>query len=193
MRTIEIKAYQFSELSEEAQERAIDKHREWDIVDGWYDVVFEDAKQCGEILGIEIKNIWFSGFSSQGDGACFDGEYSYAKRSCELIREYAPKDETLHRIADTLAGIQRRYFYSIYAYVKHSGHHYHSGYADIDVREDYYEFVLPVDDVKQVLREFMDWIYGKLREEYDYLTSDEAVKESLGCSEIEFTEDGERI
>src|SRR3546814_2772659 len=48
---------------------------------------------------------------NQGDGACFEGNYSYARGASAAIRRYAPKDVELQRIADALGAIQRRNFY----------------------------------------------------------------------------------
>jgi hypothetical protein len=35
----------------------------------WYTSVYDDATEIARLMGIEIKDIGFSGFSSQGDGA----------------------------------------------------------------------------------------------------------------------------
>ena len=65
--------------------------------------------------------IWFSGFWSQGDGACFEGYWSHAKGVNARIRDYAPTDATLHCIADRLQAIQRRNFYQLAAEVSRRG------------------------------------------------------------------------
>lgn len=192
MKTHTIETFKFVELSEEAQENALDANRDWNTYGAeWWDGVYDDAKEIGKILGITIEKIYFSGFCSQGDGACFEGEYGYAKGARKAIREYAPKDEELHSIADTLQEIQRPCFYGLYAYVTHVSHYQHSGCTAIDVREDEYGFEdLPSGDLAQCLREFMDWIYQALERECEYLESDEVVKESLIANEVEFTADG---
>jgi hypothetical protein len=40
----------------------------------WWDCVYEDAKEKGYELGFDIGRINFSGFYSQGDGACWSGQ-----------------------------------------------------------------------------------------------------------------------
>src|SRR3546814_8987198 len=80
--------------------------------------------------------IWFSGCWSQGDGACFEGDYSYAKGALATIRRYAPKDVALHRIADALGSIQRRNFYQLSARISHRGRYYHEYSMDIVVERD---------------------------------------------------------
>jgi hypothetical protein len=70
--------------------------------------------------------IWFSGFWSQGEGACFEGYWSHAKGAVARIRDYAPQDATLHSIADRLKAIQRRNFYQLAAEISRRGHYYHA-------------------------------------------------------------------
>ncbi len=86
--------YQFPELSDAAKEKARSWYRELGPHDDWWDAVYEDFERVCEILGIRLKTtpvrlmgggtrakpcIWFSGFWSQGDGACFEGYWSHAK------------------------------------------------------------------------------------------------------------------
>ena len=47
-------------------------------------------------------------------------------------------------------------------------------------------------EVRQLMRDFADWIYGRLNDEYDYQTGDEAVEESIRANEYEFYQSGER-
>ena len=140
--------------------------------------------------------IWFSGFASQGDGACFDGTYAYAKGAAKAIRAHAPEDKELHRIADELQSIQRRYFYRIEARTKHSGHYYHSGCMSVEAWNrdaSAYADCAAEDDMRDALRSFADWIYRQLEREYDYLNSDYAVDESIIVNEYEFDVEGRRI
>jgi len=183
--------YKFDELSDEAKEKAIERYRENNLDYDWYDFVYDDAITIGKLMGIKIDRIYFSGFSSQGDGACFEGEYFYNAGSVKAIKDYAPQDETLHRIAKDLQNIQRKTFYHLYAYVKHSGHYYHENCTNIDVRNDVQELTDEQEQgIKDCLRDFMRWIYKQLESEYDYLQSDEQIRETIQANEYEFTEDG---
>ena len=81
MRTIEITAYQFAELSDKAKQKALETLSDINFHDDWFDAVYEDFKMICECLGITLKTrrngksdtpcIWFSGFWNQGDGACY--------------------------------------------------------------------------------------------------------------------------
>ena len=134
MKTVTIQMYQFNDLSDTAKEKVLENFRDINVgFDGWSDDATEDAEEIGRILGIDIENIYFSGFSSQGDGACFEGRYSYRKGSGKELIGYAPKDKELHRIARDIFNLQRRNFYRLEAKVKHSGHYYHKRCTEIDV------------------------------------------------------------
>ena len=191
MQTHTITTYSFDELNEDAQRRALEKLYDVNIFDDWYDAVYEDAITCGAILGIDIDRIYFSGFSSQGDGACFEGGYTYAKQSVKAIKQHAPLDTELHAIAERLRDIQRPYFYSLYASVKQRGHYMHEMCTDIEVHNDDCEVSDDTEEsLKDALRDFMRWIYSSLNDEHDYLTSEEAIIETITANEYEFTELG---
>lgn len=194
--------FSIDEMDERQIDRAYDK---WypDALDyEWYDFVYEDAKTIGKILGIDITKIYFSGFASQGDGACFEGSYEYSKGSQKKIREYAPRDEDLHRIADNLFAVQSRAFYSVTATVRHRGHYYHEMETEFDF---YYKdwgygasrgwyvdkFQAEIEEgIKEALRDFMRWIYRRLEDEYYYLTSEESFIEEAKINGWKFDEDG---
>lgn len=196
--------YKYGELSEDAKAKARDWWRELEAHDPQpWDYMYEDFERCAEILGISInKNpnrayepaIYWSGFSSQGDGACFEGSYAYAKGARHAIRNYAPLDEALHHIADELQKLQSRYFYSLSATVKHTGRYSHEYCTQIDV--DVPEYVTAEnykdasEKIAELLRDFMRWMYRQLDKENDYRLSDEQVAENIEANEYEFTEDG---
>jgi hypothetical protein len=46
--------------------------------------------------------------------------------------------------------------------------------------------------LKDILRDYMRWIYRTLEKEYDYMTSEEAIKETIIANDYEFTKDGSR-
>ena len=195
--TVETKVYKLKELSDDAKQTALDKLRESCQDYEWWDYIFEDAKEIGKLIGITIDDIYFSGFSSKGDGACFDGSYEYNKGSVQAVKQHAPQDEELHRIVSELAAHQRKRLYQIRASVKHSGHYSHRFCTDFSVDfESYFgggdSYDSEVEaDVIELLRDYMHWIYKRLEAENDYMMSDEAIKETIDANEYEFTIDGE--
>ena len=201
--------FKFDELPDSAKEKARDWWRECEMLDGLdlIDMNADDFNEIAKLLGIEFdqrpvklmgggtryeSKIWYSGFSSQGDGACFEGRYSYAKGMRKAIRAHAPLDTELHRIADGLFDLQRRAFYRLEARAIHHGRYYHSGCMSVDVSlangADVSRSI--EEDTRDLLRSFADWIYRQLKEEYEYRMSDENVDESIRINEYEFDENG---
>ena len=197
-------------------ESFIDTHRDINLHDcWWHDTVYEDFRQICTILGIELDTgePSFSGFWSQGDGASWTGRYlaqtvcTYPARGMiptydlapAKIREYC-NDEELHRIADELCLLARIYG-PTYAIVRRHSHHYvHSNTMCVSEWE-YYDDEIDMDDVDEkiidhveeaLLHAFQalaDWLYRSLEREHDYLTSDEAVIDTLEANEIEEDQD----
>lgn len=59
-----------------AQMALIEKHRGINVDHDWWDGVYEDSKEVLAAFGIDTDDISFSGFWSQGDGACFTTQTS---------------------------------------------------------------------------------------------------------------------
>jgi hypothetical protein len=192
---IETTVYKYDELSDVAKEKARDWFRTDSAQDEWWDSTFEDVTECGKLLGIQIDNIYFSGFSSQGDGACFEGRYSYAKKARDAISAYTGGMETLENIANELQELQRKNFYRLEAKVKHSGHYSHEYCTDIDVFNSFTGDYVPAethDEMAATLRRFMKWIYRELENYYNDQNSDESVDENIRCNEYTFDINGNR-
>jgi hypothetical protein len=205
---IETTVYTFDELpTESAKERARDWFREG--IESEELTNYDDWEAIAAILGIEFKTrpvnlygggvryepaIGWSGFSSQGDGAHWEGSYSYAKGAPKRIREHAPQDATLHRIADELQAIQRRNGYRLSATVTHNGPYQHSGWMSALVSKDAATELdgLDHDRVARLMRDFADWIYRQIESQWEYLTSAESIAESIRANGYTFTESGKR-
>ncbi len=198
METRSYKVYEFDELSALGKEQAIEKFRENNLDYEWWDYIYEDAQEVGALMGITIDKIYFSGFSCQGDGACFEGQYIHNTGSTKKLKNHAPEDKGLHEISQALSIIQKPYFYQLEATVKHQGHYYHDLCTEINVtgsweHGDYTygtDFQCAEIAITEALRGFMKWIYKRLESEHDYLQSDKAIEDTLKCNEYKFTEDG---
>lgn len=209
MRTevIEKTIYKYDELSDAAKEKA----REWWVRcdDGDVSAVYEDAARMGALMGIDLFTrpvklmgggtrydpcIYYSGFWSQGDGACFEGTYRYQKGGAKAVEEECGgQDKELIRIAQGLQDVQRKNFYRLRASTVQCGHYQHSGCMSVSVEdcENLYRDLGDAEDtVTQLLRDFADWIYARLEAEYDYRTSDAVVEENIRANEYEFDEHG---
>jgi hypothetical protein len=193
MRPYTIMLYQFDELTDAAKEAARQWWRTSSERDGfWSETVIDDAKEIGKLLGIDIDNIYFSGFSRQGDGAQFTGTYYYNKGAAKAVAKHAPGDVELLNIATNLQDIQRRNFYQLSASVAHSGHYSHEFCTTINTYKDGCDVDADTEDgITEFLRDFMRWIYARLEAEYIYCNADEQVDDNIRCNEYEFTEEGD--
>lgn len=189
--------YYFDELSDKAKGKARDWYREGALDHEWWDSTYEDAKQCFSFLGYDTKDMYFSGFSSQGDGACFAGHWSAKDVSAEKLKEHAPKDTELHRIADALSEIAKKYPDATCG-IEHKGHYYHKYCTDFSVELG--ENLDPceadehaaIDSITELSRDSMQWLYKRLEAEHDWLLADAQVDEAIKMNEYEFYENGSR-
>ena len=199
----------FDELSDEAKERAREWYRQENCDDSfWSACAIDDAKEIGKYMGMNVDRVYFSGFWSQGDGACFEGTWRASDVKADKLEDYAPQDKELHCIVDGLAELAKEYPDG-YFKVKHRGHYSHSRCTSFDVelpceQEEELEYGSPEykalqvklredeDALIELARDFMDWIYRALEEAWDYQNSDEQVDEAIRANEYEFLEDGTR-
>lgn len=182
MRTITKEIYKFEELTDTAKEKARERYRSGN------EFIINNAKEIALIFGLEIDKIYYPGFYSQGDGACFEGSYQYKKGALKAVKTECPNDTELHRIVEQLQYEQARYFFAITADIKHRGRYYHSGCMSIYLQHVWCNNQDVGDFNTGLFRNFADWIYKKLEDGWDYQNSDE----SIICNGYEFTEDGDR-
>jgi len=209
---IQTTVYTLDELDSHARARARDWYRQASNDDDWHEAVFEDFERVCEILGVELATrsvrlygggtrqkpcIWFSGFSSQGDGACFEGSYRYRKGAARSIRAYAPKDERLAAIANELQQIQCNNLYGLEARMTHRGRYYHEYCMAVSVERASDSYQSPTPDAEEIVAEAMRdlarWLYRQLEQEYEYQTSDEVVDECIEANGYMFTKVGQRF
>ena len=209
---IETTVYQLSELDDDARQKARDWYREHGVSDDWYDFIYHDFETVCASLGVSLRTspvrlfgggmrqkpcIFFSGFWSQGDGACFEADYAYAKHGARKIRQHAPTDVDLHRIADALQKVQARNFYQLRASSAHRGHYYHAYSMAIAVERDspsgQHMTREAEDAVIEALRDLAAWLYHQLEQEYEHQTSDEVVDELILANDYTFTAEGQRF
>lgn len=212
MRDITTTVYQYHELSDDAKEKARDWFREVSAGDDFFsESVFEDAATIADLMGLDIRRtpvkrgdgsshwtptIYWSGFYSQGDGACFEGSYRYKPGAVKAVTDYAPLDDELQRIALELQKAQKKCFYRLKASIKHRGHYYHeksmSFSFDYDGQDDRNTSEAE-EAIEEALSDFALWIYKQLRKEYEYQNSDDVAGETIAANEYEFDSEGVRV
>lgn len=200
MRKETIEIYKFEELSEEAQEKAIEKFYDLNIYEGWWEHVYEMYKE--DETGFDIDKIYFSGFWSQGDGAMFEGSPNE-----DILNFITPggNNQQYQKNWSRVIKLIKNGDINIYGIFKQHGHYYHSksysdnleteftndwhgkNYSNI---EDICEDILY--EIREHYEDICNKIYHSLEQEYEYYTSREAIEESIIANEYEFTENGEQ-
>ena len=182
--------YKFDELSTESKEKAITSFQEDDsyLDYNWYEYTINDFKTILELIGYYDITCYFSGFHSQGDGACFSARFSRNKQCLEKVKSYCPKEEKILNIIEKIQSeIPLHEEYEI----KHSGHYYHEYCTNVYYLGDNEKAEQLDERFLELSRQLMRILYEKLNTEYDYLNSDEAIIEYIKANDYEFTEDGE--
>jgi len=209
MREKTIKLYNYAELSSEAQARARDWYREGIAHDDNYvEGVYEIAADAAKLFGFDIYQrrvklmngdhryapaIFYSGFWSQGDGACCEGSWRAIDVQVGATAKEFPQDEELKRIASFFEFIAPLYPTARFS-VKHRGRYYHSSCTEFDIElfdgDEQAHEAITIDRIKSEARAFMDWIYARLGADWDFQNSDEVVAENIIANGYEFTADG---
>lgn len=155
----------------------------------WWEYIFSDFEEDMSKLGVSVDKIYFSGFWSQGDGACFTG---HIEDWGLYLLHLGYNDPTLTNQAE----------YGWTCNWHHRGHYSHENSIVFDttihmednpydededvLRHDAWKFAMAQYDlfklsneIEERLKQHMKDLYNKLRSEYEHLVSDEAVIEWL--------------
>jgi hypothetical protein len=178
----------------------------------WWDCTYDDFKARMADKHIGADDIRFSGFWSQGDGASFTGYILDNKAFFEahdLSKEYPWITKLMGMGGDFTLKIER------------TSHHYAHEYTiGVDLifttmfsqmieyhqRDDLRSVIAERWDqhldeeyasltgvVAEIIRGYCRELYKQLEEEYNYLTSDEAVWESIEINELDHTDEEEEV
>ena len=191
------------------KDELITKHRYFNVEHSdWWDCAYSDFTEQMTAIGIEVDRIYFSGFCSQGDGACFEGR----------VDDWDLFLESLGYTSPALSVLAQNSGWKFH--VTHSGHYYHenctsfssTSYLDhpdntdatddndwirwcspykTDTQNAAFLAVLRTYDIESLHNEFVEafkshmrQLYRDLEKEHDYLTSDEVVWESLKANDM---------
>jgi hypothetical protein len=194
MKEITIKAYAFNELSEQLQANLLLDHVDINVDSQWYEPIVESFRVDMEEYGIDAVP-FFSGFWSQGDGACF---ISNTVDTDMLIRRLyeegydIPEDGLLYstdysiRIEKVEASYANRYDHENTVEAK-------VYLSDDNDRIDVYTRLNVEAVVTTWVRERSSTLFQDLENYYQELTSDSAIRETLLENEWLFTESGKLI
>ena len=151
--------------------------------DGWYDCTIEDF--CDTILphfGVDVsyKDVAFSGFWSQGDGASFTGQFFLTDVNLTELKAACPTEVELHDLAGELQVLADAHP-TIEGHISRMPSRYsHSntmstGYwcSDNSYCNEETEAFAPFEDhLIRIFRELADWLYERLDSAYDFYRAD---------------------
>ena len=216
-KTIEVEVFEYGELSESAQQKA----REW-YIEGmdyeWWEGAYEMAKEDGKEKGFYIDKIFFSGFSSQGDGASWTGQVDVR----QWLETNVPDSIGLSAWCQLIQEDVVSKHVKVEANNAHYCHESTMSFQDIEDDTDRGDgacMELPsifkgmtiavlfdliatdpnctfksTEGITQAITEsgkaYAIDIYHRLREEYEYLCSDEMMLDHFNCNDYFFDEDG---
>ena len=194
MKVKEIQLFEFDELPEAIKAKVIEKYRDINTDYEWHDMSLADWKEKLEAMGFEEPKIAFRGFCCQGDGASFDCK----NVDVEMFLASQKKKKDFEELVKAI----KKGTVDVSASVIRIDHHYSHEYT---VRGDVENSYLDNDDtgftlqkqaqeledlITEVVRNISRNIYMKLESEYEYLTSDKAVIETIEANEYTFRANG---
>ena len=196
----------FNALPARQRDEILDKHRDYNTEHlDWWDGVYDVFKADMDAIGIEVDKMYFSGFWSQGDGACFEGRvFSWE----DFLPSLGYADPALIALADTGWKFG----------VEHKGHYYHENCTRFDAclntldsndaydDDDFAHVFSPYkseiqtaawmalianykrldleEEFEEAFKGHMRDLYNRLEVEYDHLTSDESVLAALDANDM---------
>jgi hypothetical protein len=186
MKEVTVKLYKFNELSEKVQETLIQDNREHETEhDDWFEPITEGFEEDMKNAGFDDITIGFTGFWSQGDGACFYGKVTDNQKLIETLKEedYIEKELNIPAIDDLNIHI-----------IKTSRHYEHENTIAGNVEGDWAnDHDLLENAVTKWARDKSRELYKSLEKYHDELTSDEYVIEYLEEQGEVFQENGKRL
>ena len=229
---IEKQSYTIQQLIELDQHEAVEKIKQWWYEHGaeyeWWDNAYENFKEEGYKLGFLVGRINFSGFYSQGDGACWSGQIDIIDWLRTHTKDSIGREAWIQLINEGWANKLIPIGYS-------SNHYSHSGTMSVaywdgmigdpesiqDLEPSHqlmqqesifkgmnaldllniitssdFEFKSMSDlaeAIEQSAKDYADKLYKQLREEHEYIMSDENLIEMCDINDWKFNKEGEMV
>lgn len=170
MRTLTMKVYKFSELSEEAKQNAISKHSDINVDYNWWDFVYEDAKTSAflDIQEFDLDRRQIGAKLTESMEKSIKSVLENHGKKCDTYKTAKKFQEKYNILA-----VRQRLSQTDQLYDELEE-------AKSELADEY---------TKELAEDFR----GILQREFDYQTSDKGIIEAIETNEYEFDEDGDRI
>jgi hypothetical protein len=189
----------------------IEKHRDINVDHDWWDCTYDHFMEDMKQVGITVKDMRFSGFWSQGDGASFTG-YIHNNKLFFERHKLTDSYPMVVKLLDMGGGFTLS--------IDRTGYHYvHENTVSVDLSyADMFYNTAPRDDgglrdaviaqwdmlldleytaltsaVQDIVRDYCRDLYRLLEAEYNHLTSDEAVWEAIVANDLDEVETEETV
>jgi hypothetical protein len=208
MKTITLKLFSFNELDKQAKQNALTTYQDLNIGFDWWNDEFEDFIELCSYMGIAVNkdSIKFRGFYSQEDGSGFSATVDIPKLFIAVAnqswKDYAPMQEfdfevpqVDRRVMALVAGGLLPSEPQIIGRSRQFGVVTNVGISEvIKDRKTHDNIFEELDKLEEWLRSVAETLnrhlYKSLENQYEFLTSDTAIKESILNNEYLFTTDG---
>lgn len=188
------------ELDDQQRSELIEKYRDINTDHEWWNCTYDEFKLDMQTKGITVDDMNFTGFYSQGDGASFTGKVDMIQflKFHELEQQY---------IGATFFAGQGELWADL---IRNNSRYYHENSVDVfleedtfdnfedgDIRGEVYKRMIEIlqdewkdleEQVEQICKGYMQDLYSKLRDEYEHLTSKEAIWETIVANELHVLE-----
>jgi len=174
----------------------INKHQDINVdYDDWNNDILEFFSEKVETFGFEvdIDDISYSGFWSQGDGASFTGNID--------ILKYLTKTRQKTKYRSIIRCIENNKVSDNVNIDRSPSNYVHENTCFVDDIEEYDDITLNCEILLNELQSNMEHkryelckeLYSTLEDTYNYLTSKDVVIETLTSNEYKFDENGDIV
>lgn len=181
--TVTYKVFKFNELSDEAKKKALEHFYDINVDHDWWEFCYEGFSEQLKEVGIDCKKFYFSldrDKHIEPVNMRLEDHYKFIHEKVEENVRHSILD-----IADLYLATGDGYYRTIPVFDTH-------GYVDPNRCPRLYKTIDSlIDRCNEVLRSMLEDFISTLQKEYDYLTSEEAIIETINCNEYEFLENGE--
>lgn len=183
-------------MNDETKDELIEKYWDINVDHDWWEFTYDEFKLQMLEKGITVADMNFTGFYSQGDGASFTGRIDMVQflKIHELEQRFMAATFFAGQ-GELWADIDRgnsRYYHEnsiVVTVVRDNYNNYEEGSTRYEVYETMNDVLDAEHDdleekVTEICRSYMQDLYSKLRQEYEYLTSREVVWETIVANEL---------
>lgn len=186
MRSQQISLFKFSELSQEAQEKVLDKFRDINVNYDFWDYLEEDLRAELKAIGVEYNKVYFNFEANKSFN-----KYIYLNNpiitSQALFKNCLYNSDNEKIIEELKEQRQDFYFYIITENSNRNGRN--SVIIVNDENTEEAEAEAYTEKLNSILNKFLKAV----DEAYNYGLSDEAVKDTIEANDYEFLENGSQF